>query len=383
MLLGLFIYACDEEPVGQQPTDNEAPGLITNVKVENTSGGAILTYSLPDDEDLLYVKAIYSRKEGQISESKASLYADTLKIEGFGDTNEHSVALVTVDRSRNESAPVNVTIAPLEPAVNIIGNSLGMIEDFGGISASWYNENKAEISIVIQERDTILNEVSPLETYYSKTVNGKFAIYGLDTIPKTVEVYVQDRWENRSAIKTFTITPLYETILDKGLFSALDLPGDGPHYGPWAISNIWNGTPDPNGYSSLGGQGIWPQSITIDLGIIARLSRVKVYQRKEDPGYVYAEGNLKKFEIWGAETLDFSGNYDAWTKLGDFESIKPSGLPFGQVSDEDRAVAANGEDFTFLSSNPKIRYIRIKVTETWSGGDNFQIMELDIFGDNR
>lgn len=53
------------------------------------------------------------------------------------------------------------------------------------------------------------------------------------------------------------------------------------------------------------------------------------------------------------------------------------------MSDEDVAVATNGEDFAFPSSNPKIRYIRIKVTQTWAGGDNFQIMELDIFGDNR
>ena len=383
MVVTIVLWACDEEPVGQQPTDNVAPGLISNVEVENISGGAILTYSVPEDEDLLYVKAVYSRKEGQYSESKASVYSDTLKIEGFGDTNEHLVDLIAVDRSRNESDPVSIKIKPLEPAVNVIGETLTMIEDFGGISASWYNENNAEISIVIQERDTVLDEIIPLETYYSKSEGGKFAIYGLDTIAKTVEVYVQDRWENRSPIKKFTITPLYETQLEKSQFAALDLPGDGPHHGDWVISNIWNGTPDPNGYSSLGGQGIWPQSITIDLGVLAKLSRVKVYQRKEDPGYIYAEGNLRKFEIWGSETIDFSGSYDSWIKLGDFESIKPSGLPFGQVSDEDVAVATNGEDFAFPSSNPKIRYIRIKVTQTWAGGDNFQIMELDIFGDNR
>ncbi|MDD7885135.1 DUF5000 domain-containing lipoprotein [Flavivirga sp. 57AJ16] len=383
-ILSLFMYSCgEEESIGQQALDSIPPGQVSNVEIINTPGGALITYSTPVDEDLLYIKAVYSRREGEISESKASQYADTLVIEGFGSTIERQVQLVSVDRSRNESEPVNVTIAPLEPPVNTIAASLDIIEDFGGITSTWFNEDKAEISIVLQEVDTLLNEFVPLETYYSSAQEGKFSIYGLDTIPRNIQAFIQDRWENRSPIKDYTITPLYETEFEKSKFALVNLPGDGPHHNAWVPSNIWNGTAEPNGYSSQGGQGIWPQSITIDLGVIGRLSRIKVYQRKEIDAYVYAEGNLKRFEVWGAETIDLSGNWDSWTKLGDFESIKPSGLPFGQFSDEDKAVAYNGEDFSFLSSNPKIRYIRILVKETWAGGDNFQIMELDIFGDNR
>lgn len=382
MFISLVIYACDQETIGQQPTENNPPGIITNINVENTAGGALITFTAPTDEDYLYAKAVYSRKEGIISESKASLYADTLKIEGYGDTEEHQVEIFAVDRSRNESAGVKVNINPLEPSVITIANSLNMIEDFGGVTSTWTNENNAEISIVINERDD-LDELIPLETYYSKTKEGKFSIFELDTISKNFEVYVEDRWENRSPIKNFELTPLYETEFDKGKFSFVDLPGDGPHHSAWVPTNIWNDTPSPDGYSSLGGQGIWPQSITIDLGTLGLLSRLRVYQRIENENYIYAEGNLKRFEIWGSETLDLTGNWDSWTLLGDFESIKPSELPFGQVSDEDRFVATNGEDFSFPSSNPKIRYIRILVKETWAGGDNFQIMELDFFGDNR
>ncbi|WP_111307260.1 DUF5000 domain-containing lipoprotein [Confluentibacter sediminis] len=379
-ILGFVIYSCDEETIGQQPLDNVPPGEVSNVEIINTPGGALITYSVPKDEDLLYVKAVYSRKEGQISESKASQYADTLVIEGFGNTIERQVQLIAVDRSRNESKPINVTVTPLEPPVNTIANTLNLKEDFGGITSTWDNENKAKISIVLQERDSLLNEFVPLETYYSSAKEGKFSVFGLDTLPKHIQAFVQDRWENRSPVKEYTITPIYETEFDKGKFAFIDLPGDGPHHSAWVPSNIWNGTNEPNGYSSNPAPGMWPQSITIDLGVIGRLSRIKLYQRKE---YIYAEGNLKKFEVWGAETLDLSGSWDSWTLLGDFESIKPSGLPFGQYSDEDSAVAYNGEDFSFIPTNPKIRYIRIRVKETWAGGDNFQIMELDIFGDNR
>lgn len=383
IVLGVLLYACSEEPVGQQPTDNVSPGLVSNVTVENRPGGAKLTYSLPDNEDLLYVKALYSRREGEISESKASIYADSLIIEGYGNTDSHEVEIVAVDRSRNESAPVNVTITPLEPPVNTIASTLDLIEDFGGISCTWINETNAKIGVFVQEKDDLLDEFVTLESFYSERVDGKFSVYGLDTIQKTFQTYIEDRWENRSPIKEFTLAPLYETEYDKGLFGEVVLPGDAPPLSVWPMRNIWNGTPNPAGYSSLEGTGLWPQSITIDLGTLGLLSRIRVYQRKENEGYIFAVGNLKKFEIWGAETLDLSGNWDSWTKLGEFESIKPSGLPYGQINDEDRAVATNGEDFSFSSTNPKVRYIRILVTETWAGGDNFQIMELDIFGDNR
>lgn len=381
--IGLLIYACSaEESVGQQPIENVAPMPISNVNVINIPGGALLTFTPPKDEDLLYTKAIYSRKDGILSESKASLYTDTLRIEGFGDTDNHQVKLVAVDRSRNESEIVEVTISPLEPPVNIVAQSLELNPDFGGITATWENIGNAEISVVIQQKDSLSDDFVPLDTYYTKTTNGKFSVYGLDTIPKVLQLHIEDRWENRSEIQSFTVTPIYETEFKKAKFGFINLPGDGPHHNGWVATNIWNDTASPAGYSSVGGQGIWPQSLTIDLGLIGLISRITIYQRIEN-NYAYSEGNIKKFEVWGAEILDTSGSWDSWTKLGDFESNKPSGLPLGQISDEDLGVATNGENFSFPASNPKIRYIRLLVTETWSGGDNFQLMELDIFGDNR
>ena len=43
---------------------------------------------------------------------KSSLYTDTIKVVGFGDMEPREVSLIAVDRSRNESAPVKVTVNP-------------------------------------------------------------------------------------------------------------------------------------------------------------------------------------------------------------------------------------------------------------------------------
>ena len=381
IFLIIIAISCKEEPVGQQPLDNIAPGMVTDVRVENTPGGAILKYKLPEDEDLLYVKAVYQLKDGVDSETRASLYSDTLSVVGFGDTSEREVKVIAVDRSRNESEPVTVKISPLEPNVLSIGRTLLLKQDFGGVRATWENPNQSEISVVILYEDDN-NEYVPVETFYSSTVNGQGSVLGMDTLSYNWSYYVQDRWENRSEIKYDTITPLYETEFDRFQFKAIDLNGDIGAVSNWGKEKMFNGIWGTNeGYSSPGGTGIWPQSVTVDLGVVGKISRFRLFQRMQP--YVFAEGNLRKFKIYGSEELDPSGSWDSWTLLMDCESIKPSGLPIGENSNEDIDLAQNGEDFFGSAANPPVRYIRILVNQTWAGGDNFQITEFKIFGDNR
>ena len=60
LLLGIVATACkDEMFTGQTPVDGVAPLQIKNPEVINVEGGALITYDLPDEEDLLYVEAKY------------------------------------------------------------------------------------------------------------------------------------------------------------------------------------------------------------------------------------------------------------------------------------------------------------------------------------
>ncbi|MDR1335478.1 MAG: DUF4959 domain-containing protein [Tannerella sp.] len=382
ILLFAILTACSEEPVGQQPVDRIAPGPVSNVTVENTPGGAKLNYTLPGDEDLLYVKAVYSRKAGEISENRTSLYKDTLRVEGFGDMQPHEVKVIAVDRSRNESTPVTANIQPLEPEIMKIGRSLDLVADFGGVLASWENSNRAEISVtILQENDSIMEYV-PIETFYSSVTAGSGAARGMDTVPGKFGLYVQDHWENRSEVKYYELTPLYETLFDRMKFRDARISGDASEVGGWPLARMWDGTKgNDSGYSSPGGTGTWPHTVTIDLGVLGQISRIRIYQRMGT--YTFGEGNPRIFEVWGCQDLDPSGNWDSWTKLMDCESQKPSGLPMGENSNEDVDVAQNGEDFINSPNNPKVRYIRLRVLRTWAGGDNFQINEIEVYGDNR
>ena len=377
----LMFISCKEEPIGQQPVDNIPPGLVTDIKVENIPGGAILTYKLPTDEDLLCVKAYYSLKKDTERSVTSSLYTDTLQIVGFGDTSPREIKVVAVDRSQNVSEPAFVTINPLEPPVITIGKSLRVVPDFGGIQAFWDNPTRHNISIVVLREDNN-GEYVPIDTYYSSQREGNQTTRGMDTLEYKFGYFAQDRWENKSETKYDIITPFFETELNKNLFRAITLPNDEPTAWGWVLPNLWDGViSDGNGFHKDNNSPRWPQTVTIDLGTTAKISRIKTFQRQGT--WIYQHGNPRLFEIWGSAEFDPTGDWENWIKLINCESIKPSGLPLGQYTSEDQEWAAAGEEFICSPENPPIRYLRMRVLETWSGGSFFHLSEIEVFGDDR
>jgi hypothetical protein len=385
MTVGILAYACEEEPVGQQPLDSVAPDKVTNVAVKSIPGGAMLYYTLPANEDLLYVKAVYTLSDGEERDVKASIYTDSLEITGFGDTIPRQVRLIAVDRSKNESQPEVITIKPGTPPVWTIGETLTLMDDFGGMHAYWDNPLKSKISVHILKKDEN-DEYVPLETFYSALAIGDAAVRGLDTVPIDVQIFVEDRWGNRCETKAYTITPIYETLFDRELHRKMRLNNDISDFGDsWSVAALFDG--NKNGdpcFSSPAGTGIWPQWITMDMGVVGKLSRIRVYQRCSNDAYIWWEGNIREFELWGRiDEPDFSGDWAGWTLLKDCVSVKPSGSPYGTNTDEDLYVARNGEDFIMPIDIPPVRYLRFLVKRTWADGSNFQIGEVEIYGDNR
>jgi hypothetical protein len=382
LLLFAVLYGCAEDKRPQIVTNSEPPEPVYNIKVRNIPGGAVLKYQLPDDEDLLYVKAVYSYGEGHTAEARSSLYCDSIQIQGFNTEDERTVELIAVNRSNRESRPETVVIKPLEAPINTIGKTVEMIPDFGGVHLYWQNPDRVEIAVVLEKEDHN-GEYVPIETFYSTLANGSVAVRGMDTIPANFRVYVRDRWDNTSIVKQETITPLFEELFDRLNFRALSVPGDEPDAWGWRLSNLFDGKIDgTNGFHTGQGSGRWPQWVTFDMGVKGKISRIKVWQRGESQGekWYFRHGNLKRFEIYGTNDAGDLANWDVWTKLMECESIKPSGLPLGQFSDEDIALVTAGEEFICPPEMPAMRYMRLKALENWAGGDFFHIMELEVYG---
>ena len=81
LLLGIVAKACkDEMFTGQTPVDGVAPLQIKNPEVINVEGGALITYDLPDEEDLLYVEAKYKRRSGDCTGVGVYRYAQNRRV---------------------------------------------------------------------------------------------------------------------------------------------------------------------------------------------------------------------------------------------------------------------------------------------------------------
>src|SRR5690606_29745287 len=119
VLLSCVVIACQEREYLPISGSVGKPDKVTDVGVRSVPGGAVINYKVPNDNNILGVKAVYQRN-GKKVETLVSFYDNILNIEGFVDNASHLVQLITVNRALEESEPVEVSFTPLEAPINIV-----------------------------------------------------------------------------------------------------------------------------------------------------------------------------------------------------------------------------------------------------------------------
>ncbi|MES2456470.1 MAG: DUF5000 domain-containing lipoprotein [Bacteroidota bacterium] len=372
-------YGCKKE--GRRDFIDEnlpAPAQVTAIRVAPTAGGAVLTYKLPVDENLSYVKAVYEIQPGVFREAKSSRYTDTLKLVGFGDTLSHEVKIYSVGRNEKSSEAALINVTPNTPPVKTVFESSALTATFGGVNVVFANPGKADLAIVVMRDTTGNNTWATIATFYTGAVSGNFASRGLESKSQKFAMYIRDRWNNKSDTLIQTLIPKFEIEIPKNTFKALVLPTDQTELASagFVMSNLWDGISSI--YASSNASSL-PQWITFDLGKKVLLSRFKQFM---DPGsHCYNGSGLKTFELWGSNNPDPNGGWTQWVLLGTFNTLKPSGLPLGQSTAEDINYATVlGADYNFDGDPPPVRYLRLKSLETYSSPGQVVIKELSFWG---
>lgn len=398
LLCMLCLAGCgQEEKRGLELIDNIAPAPPVVVSVENIGGGAIIIFTAPKDDDLLYVVATYMIN-GVERTTKASPYVNKLRIEGFGTEDEYQISLKSVDKSKNESQSVPVTIKPLTPPVKSIYSSLKVIDSFGGVKITWTNPMEASIIIEVFKKDD--NEWISVENFYSSVQDGWGTIRGYKPEPVTFRIRIRDRWDNYSDFLETNNLPLYEEKLDKSKFKEVRaLPGDiRTTYSGLPISRIWDGLKNVGSSCFHGSQSAddpcMNHSITFDMGQTARISRFITWQRTENASFIFSHNNLKQYIIYGCNELTdemYAGGrfdeekntiyptFEGWTEVLNTRCYRPSEHG-GTTADDNAWAINNGDEHEVPIEIPPFRYVRILFLENWSGGVIAQIGEMDFFG---
>jgi hypothetical protein len=346
-----------------------------------------LKYQLPDEPDLLYVKAIYKNSLGVSKEVRASVFSNLMEIKGFGRSIKATIQLISVDRSQNESAPVDVVIEPLDSPIYSILDSMKVNEAFGGIRFETVNPLAVQIiANVILEKTVDGKPVIQTDAFYFSSPTFRGYVRGLDSIPYNVSLVIRDVYGNSTDTIHATKKPLYEIKLPaKTEFKQMPMSvlyKESNWTSPWAC--MWDGkTLEDVAYYLHIDNPPYPY-FTFDIGRSYILSRMKVWQRQTQ---VYTLHNPRFFEIWGTNDLATGQNaesFDGWKLLGKFQSIKPSGNDENTtITADDKAWAKAGEEFEFIGMDAPVRYIRFKSIQNWTRTNALHIAELEFYGNEK
>ncbi|WP_455961198.1 DUF4959 domain-containing protein [Bacteroides bouchesdurhonensis] len=378
------VLGCKEDEVRAPYGTNNAtpPQDVSNVTIKNTAGGAVLKYDIPDDPDLLYVKALFKAKGEEVREVRSSMYIDSLVIQGLGDTNEHEVVVYAVNRSEKTSKGVSISIFPESPPVANIRESLKFTTDWGGFSLDFENKGKDAVSIMVYYENAETKEPVLHDIYYTEQAEGPLAVRGLSAIPANFKVIIKDRWDNESEPYTFELTPLEEELLDVTKFKEMFIPGDvrwNFFGGGW--NNFFNNNYGSMDFAHTDYPVAFPHPTTIDMGATVLLSRMKIWQRLVEDDF-YKHGCPRYFKVYGCpENLD-PFKEENYILLMDGELAKPSGGEYTDPNTADDILAAQkGHEFLFKNELIKpVRYVRFISLASWSGMECTRICEMKFWG---
>ena len=380
MFLFPALMGCSEKELLPISKSLGKPGVVTNVEQEAIPGGVRLTYRIPQTEDILAVKAVYTLSTGRTYEAVSSFYENTLEIEGFNDEKEHEAKLYVVNRAQEMSDPVSVKFTPLESSLSKVVKTVKIISDFGGANFSWVNDDRAPITFEFIAQDS-LGQMLVRNVYTSEIDIASRSLRGYAAVPWRFAAIASDNFGNRSdsIFPPSVLTPLFEERIDKTKMSVMKLAND-VNFTNWEGMDYYLIDDDKETFGHSPASSL-PAPFTLDLGVKAKLSRIVLFNRRFEESY-YSHGNPKKMSVYVCfDAPSASGNWDEWTHIMDIEQIKPSGSAGTTMTDEDLAFAEAGFEFPFPIDMAAVRYVRVVINETWTGSTFTHPAEVDLYGE--
>lgn len=383
-VLGVLLAACwllsctEEDDYKKYTKDGEItyPGRADTVIVHSGEHRVLLEIALGSDPAVTMVRAYWN--DGTDS-AELSIAGNTgrdtvgMSVEGLSE-GQYNFMVYTFDNEGNMSVVKQAAGTVYgdnyrKALVNRDLNSLAQSPDGTRIILDWSSPLVGEAGISLRYTDvdgvprSLMIPASETRTElpsYQEESQLEYRSFFLPE-PDAADTFFMDY--------AAVTLPAYERQLPKDQFNVVSLPTDVPEGGyGWLMQYLWNENYGVPGFATADGDDQW---FTFDSGTSVRPSRLKTWQASDR---LYKDQNIREFEIWGSNDPAEDGSWDSWTLLMTCESVKPSGLPLGQVSDEDVAYATAGEEFIFPEGTPAVRYYRIKVLETWDSSKPFITM---------
>lgn len=401
LILFLFtqlIFSCSEDKI----ESSEKPLPISEFEITPIYGGAIITYSVPNDPNILCTTAEYVRN-GQKYIERSTYHNNSLRIEGFKTLEPVVVTLYTENRNEDRSEPITAQFTPLQALVDLTKESLDFVTTFGGVVLSWENVLNSQLNIRLMA--FVEGELIRDEIYFSTLSADRRSYRGYESVETTFAVTIGDKWENISDTIFYVTRPIFEMEVPKpwGDMRAY-VKGDNltELMASHAFPKFYDGIIGGGSVGYLNKAGSEGASFTFDMNEVFKLSRFKFWPSLRAGAIedVYGNVNITEFEMWGSPVLDISkpesywvdsedhaGTFkEDWVHLGYFvrERLDLQGATPDEIW---QRGSVDGDEFELSLDLEPVRYIRFFARATRDGkpvpNNYWQLGELSFFGANQ
>ncbi len=340
----LILNAC------RKTNDTTHPADVQNITATPGYGLATFTWTFPDDSSYLYVSISYPDSTGRIIEQKYSKYSNTAEIEGLS-AKPYSFTVTAINLSGIASSPETITVTPKDPVYAIVAPSLAISPGIGSATIKWNNPTGQAVVIKISYLDST-NTAQILSDSSSKAADSVI-ISSLLNVETSFTITLADPSGAHGADQLLKTTPLLESKIDKSNWSVTadsqETDGEGPVDG-FATAAIDNDITTYWHTEWENAQPDYPHWLAVDMKQEVVLSRVELTPR---------QGKTDGFTSFD---IDISNDGINWTAYA-------SNLTLVQNH--------TAQSFA-ITSNPKVRYVRIYATAGVSYYAN--LAELSIYG---
>ena len=387
IIFSIFLVTLTFSCSKNEDVDSTPPGILSNISVVPTNGGGIISYSLPSDNDISYVRAEYTNSQGEEVFRVSSRYNTSVEINGLNQTTPIKVRLYVVDENENISDEVEVEFTPLESFIYLVQQSIEISPDLGGVKITWENIATKTVFVYVH----ILNGTDEtIRILSSDNAEESLFIRGLDAVEMTFSTKVEDFDGNITDLQVVgNYTPLFEEKIEKNTWTLIASQSINGNAYEGRTVNFWDDivdtveTDSDNSYfiatrENNGGSLNFPLDIVIDLNKNVKIKRFKVWQRAywyQGGGvtYHYQEENIKSFNLYA------SNDAQSWDLLGQFDIGDPRDSA-GNIPASAFQEAIDGHDFTLANTSEQFRYLKFSITSNYGSTQLTVGSEITLFG---
>ena len=387
LLFSIFMFATLFSCTSEEDLDTKAPESVTNISVTPSNGGGVINYSLPTDDDILYVKAVYTNSQGEEVFRVSSKHTSAIEVNGLNQTTPLKVKIYVVDESENSSEAAEIEFTPLKSFIFLVQESIQITPDLGGVKIAWDNIASKTVFVYVHILDGA-NEI--IRILSSNNAQENIFIRGLASTEMTFSTKVEDFDGNITDLEDKgKYTPFFEEKIDKSTWSLMSGQSINGNAYEGRTVNFWDDIVDTvetdadNSYfiatrDNNGGSLNFPLDIVIDFNKNVKIQRFIVWQRAYwynggGVTYHYQEENLKSFNLYA------STDNQTWNLLGEFDIGDPRDGA-GNISAAAFQEAIDGHEFSLDNTSDAFRYLKFQITSSYGSTQLLVGSEITLFG---